>query len=471
MREFDLVVLGGGPAGVTGARWSALLGGRVALVEREHDIGGAGFNTGTVPSKALRETALALCGLQTRRLLGVDVSLRTETSMHELTAARERVSQSARQRAIASLQEARVERISGVGSFVDPQTIRVTAPGAPDQLLRAAHVLIATGSAPFRPPVFPFEDDRVHDSTELLQIQTLPARLAIVGAGVIGSEYACTFAALGVDVHVIDGRPSLMPFLDGEIAAALVAAMAGAGVTFHWSEEVRRCTVSGPEVVLELSSGATLPCGNVLVCAGRSSNTADLNLAAAGLVPGRRGVIEVDAHFRTAVPHIYAAGDVIGAPALASTGMEQARVAACHMVGATAKADSSPLLATGVYTIPEVGMVGETEESLRASGVEYIAGRVRYDRTPRGRLIGDETGLMKLLFRREDDRLLGVHIIGELATELVHVGQAAMLSSAGADLFNRACFNYPTLGDLYKLATYDMLLQRVEEARGVSIAP
>ena len=241
MREFDLVVLGGGPAGVTGARWSALLGGRVALVEREHDIGGAGFNTGTVPSKALRETALALGGLQTRRLLGIDVSLRSETSMHELTAARERVSESARQRAIASLQEARVERISGVGSFVDPHTVRVTAPGAPDELLRGAHVLIATGSAPFRPPVFPFEDDRVHDSTELLQIQTLPARLAIVGAGVIGSEYACTFAALGVDVHVIDGRPSLMPFLDGEIAATLVAAMAGAGVTFHWSEDVRRC--------------------------------------------------------------------------------------------------------------------------------------------------------------------------------------------------------------------------------------
>ena len=470
MRTFDLVVLGGGPTGVAGARWGALLGGRVALVEREHDIGGAGFNTGTVPSKALRETALALSGLRARRLLGVDVSLRAETNMHELTLARERVSQSARQRAIASLDDARVERIAGAGSFVDPNTIRVAAPGAPDELLHAARVLVATGSSPFRPPVFPFESDRVHDSTELLDIQTLPGTLAIVGAGVIGSEYACTFAALGVEVHVIDGRPSLMPFLDGEIAATLVGDMTANGVTFHWNQDVRRCDASGPQIILELSNGDPLRCDNVLVCAGRSSNTADLSLAAAGLVPGRRGVIEVDAHFRTAVPHIYAAGDVIGAPALASTGMEQARVAACHMVGATAKADSSPLLATGVYTIPEVGMVGETEESLRASGVEYVVGRVRYDGTPRGRLIGDETGLMKLLYGRDDDRLLGVHIIGELATELVHVGLAAMLSGATSDLFNRACFNYPTLGDLYKLATYDMLLRRLEAARGASIA-
>jgi NAD(P) transhydrogenase len=453
MREFDLVVLGGGPTGVTGARWGALLGGRVALVERDPHIGGAGFNTGTVPSKALRETALALSGLRARRLLGVDVSLRRETGMHDLTAARDGVCESARQRATTNLDLANVERIFGTGSFVDPHTIRVTAPGADDLLLRAGHVLIATGSSPSRPPVFPFESDRVHDSTELLDIQTLPKRLAIVGAGVIGSEYACTFRALGVDVHVIDGRPSLMPFLDGEIAATLVAAMTADGVTFHWSQDVRRCDVSGPEVVLELSSGASLPCDNVLVCAGRTSNTAELNLAAAGVVPGRRGVIDVNEHFCTAVPHIYAAGDVIGSPALASTGMEQARFAASEVAGVNAKAGVVPLLPTGVYTIPEVGMVGATEESLRASGVEYLVGRVHYDSSPRGRLIGDETGLLKLLFASNDHRLLGVHIIGELATDLVHIGLMAMLSEAGADIFNRACFNYPTLGDLYLLGT------------------
>ena len=233
-------------------------------------------------------------------------------------------------------------------------------------------------------------------------MRSLPARLAVVGAGVIGSEYACTFATLGVEVHLIDGRPSLLPFLDGEIAGVLREAMVAGGVTFHFNELVKRCDVSGGDVALDLSDGTTLHCDNVLVCSGRSSNTADLNLAAAGVSPGRRGVIVVDEHFRTAVGHIYAAGDVIGSPALASSGMEQARVAMCHAFGATGKAGTSPFQPSGIYTIPEVGTVGETEESLRAAGVEYTVGRARYDRTPRGRLTGDEKGLIKLLFGRNE---------------------------------------------------------------------
>jgi NAD(P) transhydrogenase len=466
MREFDLVVLGGGPAGIAGAMTGALQGGRVALVEREHDIGGAGFNTGTVPSKTLRETALALSHVRARQLLGVNLSLQEHASMSDLTAAQEQVSRSAREHATAHLESAHVERVHGAGSFVDPHTVRVAGADA-SEVLQAAHVLIATGSSPFHPPEFPFEDERVHDSTELLEMRSLPARLAVVGAGVIGSEYACTFATLGVEVHLIDGRPSLLPFLDGEIAGVLREAMVAGGVTFHFNELVKRCDVSGGDVALDLSDGTTLHCDNVLVCSGRSSNTGDLNLAAAGVPPGRRGVIVVDEHFRTAVGHIYAAGDVIGSPALASSGMEQARVAMCHAFGATGKAGTSPFQPSGIYTIPEVGMVGETEESLRAAGVEYTVGRARYDRTPRGRLTGDEKGLIKLLFGRNDDRLLGVHVIGETATELVHIGLAAMLTGAGAELFNRACFNYPTLGDLYKLATYDMLLQRPPFAGGI----
>jgi len=290
--------------------------------------------------------------------------------------------------------------------------------------------------------------------------------LAVVGAGVIGSEYACTFAAISVEVHLIDGRDALLPFLDGEISSALAAAMAANGVKFRWKERVTKCDVSQPGAVqLTLSSGATLDCDGVLVCSGRSSNTAELNLAAAGITPGKRGIIAVDEHYRTEVSHIYATGDVIGAPALAATSMEQSRVAVCHSLGITAKGELSSLLPTGIYTIPEVTMVGATEETLKQQGVDFVAGRARYADNPRGRIIGDDTGFLKLLFRREDMRLLGVHVIGEQATEVVHTGLVAMLAEAGADLFNRACFNYPTLGDLYKYATYDAMLQRAKLGR------
>jgi NAD(P) transhydrogenase len=237
--------------------------------------------------------------------------------------------------------------------------------------------------------------------------------------------------------------------------------MAANGVRFQWNERVTRCDASRAlEVVLTLSSGAELNCDGVLVCSGRSSNTGDLNLAAAGLTPGKRGLIPVDSHYRTAVPHIYAAGDVIGPPALAATSMEQARVAVCHAFGFGIKEDISPLLPTGVYTIPEAAMAGETEESLQAKGVTYVCGRAPYAQNPRGRIIGDDVGFLKLLFRLDDMRLVGVHVLGEMATEVVHVGLMAMLAEGTIELLNRACFNYPTLGDLYKFATYNALLQR-----------
>jgi NAD(P) transhydrogenase len=289
----------------------------------------------------------------------------------------------------------------------------------------------------------------------------MPRKLVVVGGGVIGSEYACTFAALGVEVHLVDGRDVLMPFLDQEISRALADAMAGNGVQFHWKEMVTACDASrGDEVLLMLSSGATLACDGVLVCAGRQSNTADLNLAAAGIAPGKRGLVPVNHVFQSAVPHIYAAGDVIGPPALAATGIEQARVAVCHAFGSTIKKDLAAIVPTGIYTIPEASMVGETEQSLRDKGIQYIAGRWRYRDLPRGEIIGDETGFLKLLFRRDDMALLGVHVLGEHATEVVHIGLIALLNDATVDLFNRACFNYPTLADLYKYAAYDAIDQK-----------
>lgn len=456
---FDLIVLGGGPAGASGALAAGSLGKRVALIEKAGMLGGAGINTGTIPSKTLRETSLALSGWRSRHLFGVDLSLQREATVSDFMRHEKNVTAAVRERMRFNLDLRGVTRFRGAGSFVDPHTVKIIADGA-ETLLRGETILIATGSSPFRPPEFPFDDHRVHDSDELLEITTMPRKLVIVGGGVIGSEYASTFAALGVEVHLIDGRDSLMPFLDAEISHGLAKAMASNGVQFHWQERVTGCDASEPgDVVLTLSSGAKLSCDGVLVCAGRQSNTADLDLAAAGITPGKRGLLPVDAHYQSAVPHIYAAGDVIGAPALAATGIEQARVAIHHAFESTLKSDLATILPTGIYTIPEASMVGETEAALREKGVDVIVGRARYADIARGDIIGDEAGFLKLVFRREDLKLLGVHVMGEQATELVHIGLIALLAEADADLFNRSCFNYPTLGDLYKYATYDAIMQ------------
>ena len=458
--EFDLVVLGGGPTGTSGAAGAGFFGKRVALVEINPILGGAGINTGTLPSKTLRETALVLAGWRSRRLFGVDLSLQREATVADFMGHTNNVAEAERARTEARLEQRRVERFRGAASFVDPETIRVDGDDGPTDL-RAKKVLIATGSSPVRPTEFPFDDDRVHDSDEILQINTMPKKMAVVGGGVIGSEYAGTFAALGVEVHLLVGYPTLMPFLDEEIGRSLADTMTSNGVRIHWNTRVTQCDASRPdEVTLTLSTGETLSCDNVLVCAGRQSNTATLNLEAAGIEPGKRGLVPVNSHYQSVVPHIYAAGDVIGSPALAATGIEQARVAVAHAFGSTFKGDLAPILPTGIYTIPEASMVGETEASLREKGVDVVVGRARYADLPRGEIIGEQSGFLKLVFRRDDMRLLGVHVIGEQATELVHIGLVALLAEADANLFNRACFNYPTLGDLYKYAAYDALAQR-----------
>jgi NAD(P) transhydrogenase len=459
-RSFDLVVIGGGPAGSSAALTASLFGKNVALVEKESKVGGAGLNTGTIPSKALRETALVLSGWRARKLLGVQVSLRQEATVPELTYHADHVREVLRSQVGSRLNQHAVEVFHGTASFVDSHTVRIVNQEPRETLLEGRNILVATGSSPVRPPEFPFEHPRVHDSDEILEITTLPKKLAVVGAGVIGAEYACTFAALGVEVHLVDGRNVLLPFLDHEVSAAIERGMRQNGVQFHWKERVIGCTVSEQaEVCLELSSGGELRVTDVLVAFGRSSNTAELNLAAAGLTPGKRGLIQVNDAYQTEVPHIYAAGDVIGPPALAATSLEQARVAVCHAFGTLTK-QSTSLLPTGIYTIPEASMVGQTEDAVKQAGIDYLIGRASYSQNPRGRLIGDEHGFLKLIFRRDNLRLLGVHAVGEQATELVHIGLMALLAEGDAEMFNRACFNYPTLGDLYKYATYDVLLQR-----------
>jgi len=459
-RSFDLVVIGAGPAGEKGAMTAAVFGKSVAIVEKEAQVGGAVANTGTLPSKTLRETALALSGWKARQLHGVDLSLRREATVADLMHHEKQVAARERQRILQYLSGAGVVLYHGSASFVDPHTLRVASPSG-EQILRAGKILIATGSAPLRPAEFAFEDERLCDSDEILHLRRLPERLVVVGGGVIGSEYACTFAALGVRVHLVDGRDRLLPFLDAEVASTLADSMGKLGIQFHWKERVVACEAppGGGEVTLRLSSGDSLAADTVLVAAGRVSRTADLNLEAAGVTVGKRGLIPVDGNYRTNVEHIYAAGDVIGFPALAATGMEQARVAMSHAFDLDFKPAISSLLPNGIYTIPEVSMVGETEESAKEKGIACVVGKALYRENARGVIVGDRSGFLKLLFRRDNMRLLGVHAIGEQASELVHVGLVAMLGDASWELFNRICFNYPTLGLLYQRAAYDAALR------------
>ena len=364
------------------------------------------------------------------------------------------------------LEASRADACRGTGCFEDAHTVRVhLAADSQEIRLIASHVLIATGSSPVRPRLFPFGDRGIYDSDSILELDRLPKSLAVIGGGVIGSEYACTFAALGTRVHLIDSRDVLLPFLDHEVSRALAAAMERGGVEFHWNERAESCLSHGADGFdLSLSSGKSVAAEAVLVAAGRKSNTGTLNLPAAGVAANDRGLIAVNEHYQTQAPHIYAAGDVIGFPALASTSMQQARIAMRHAFGEHCEAAVSTVLPAGIYTIPEAGMVGETEEALRQKGVDYAIGRAPYHANPRGRIIGDPDGFLKLLFHRGDMKLLGAHVVGELATELVHLGMMGMMAGFTADTYAEMCFNIPTLGDLYKLAALDAL-SRVRNGR------
>jgi NAD(P) transhydrogenase len=467
LKTYDLLVIGGGPAGITAATAASNFHKSVALVDHQREIGGAGINTGTVPSKTLRETALALSGLKSRNLYGVDLSLRREVTVADFLGHEEHVKDAFHASITQRLSLLKATTYCGTGTFLDAQTIQVRL-GSEDQVndpsavrgeiqLRGQKILIATGASPVHPDLFTFGNGKIYDSDTILKLNRIPKTLAVVGAGVIGAEYGCTFRALGAEVHILDGRDVLLPFLDAEVSQALVGALERSGIVFHWNETVHKCiSLESGGVRLELSSGTALTVDAVLVAAGRQSNTANLALEKSGVKTGERGIIPVNEHFQTNIENIYAAGDVIGFPALASTSAEQARRAVRHALGLGGSGITS-FLPNGIYTIPEVSTVGETEESLKKKGVAYIVGRANYRDNARGRIIGDRDGFLKLLFRQGDLKLIGVHIMGELATEVVHIGLMAMMCNASANLFVDACFNLPTLGQLYKIATLNAL--------------
>ncbi len=459
MDEFDLVVIGGGAAGEKGAVQAAYFGKSVALIEKEPVHGGAMVNTGTLPSKTLRETALYLSGFRQRGLHGVDLTLSRKATVSDFLYRLEAVVTEERLRIANNLARHGVKQFQGSARFLDAHTIAV-GEGPSPTTLRGRHVLIATGSSPHRPPQFPFDHHYVYDSDEIVRVHGIPKSMVVVGGGVIGCEYACLFAALGTEVTIVEPKPTILGFLDDDVVAALKTRMQQLNIGFRMPAQVWGCEAMDGGVRLSLDSGQTVQAECVLVCAGRQANTGTLGLEKVGLEVNKRGQVTVDsATFRTSVPHVAAVGDVIGFPALASTSMEQARVAVVHFFDLKYKTKVAPVFPYGIFTIPEVSMVGETERDLSAKKVDYVVGRAEFGHNARGLMVGDD-GFLKLLFRRDDMRLLGVHCVSEHATELVHIGLTALMAEATSELFINTCFNYPTLSEAYKYATYDALGRR-----------
>jgi NAD(P) transhydrogenase len=451
---YDLIVIGSGPAGEKGAAQAAYFGKRVALVEHAPRYGGTAANTG-VPGKAMRETALYLSGFGQRELHGLtlafDGTLTVDRFMH-----RGRVARQVLDHWIgANLDRHHIDVHRGRATFVDPHTVKVEAETR-SKLLEGGVILIATGSAPYRPSTIPFAAPAVYDSDTILRMERLPRSLTIVGGGAIGCEYACLFKVLGLDqVRVVNSDEHVLPFADHEISGTLREAMESLGIEFHIPDPVEQAE-AGPPLTLRLRSGKRLQAEALLVALGRRGNLAGLGLEHAGVSLDEHGHLPVNERFQTNVSHVYAAGDVVGGHALSSTAMEQARMAMVHAFDLKYKSGLSPLLPIGVWTIPEISMVGETEQGLRAKGIPHVAGRWRYDANPRGVLIGERWGMLKLLFSLPDEKLLGVHVIGENACELIAAGLVGMTLGATCSTFID-CFNYPTLSDLYKYAAYDAM--------------
>ena len=463
--RFDLVVIGSGPAGEKGAAQAAYFGKRVALVERAREPGGAAVHTGTLPSKTLRETALYLTGYRARDLYGISVSLDDpRTAVTRLIARKDAIARSESARMRLNIARHGITYVMGHARFVDDHTVEVEAADGSRSRIAGDLFLIASGSRPHRPPEIDFADPDIHDSDEILELDRLPATMTILGGGVIGCEYACMFAALGVDVHLIDTRERILPFLDDEIRSRLTAAIERLGVHVLLGCTWRDVGRDADAIGCTLPDGRRVSSEKLLFAAGRVGNTGALGLDRIGLGPDKRGYLPVDDHFRTTLSHVYAAGDVVGFPCLASVSMEQARVAICHAFQFGYKKSIACHLPYGIYTIPEVSAVGETEESCRAKSIPYVAGNAPYRENPRGQITGDLEGLTKLVVHVPTRRVLGVHVIGERATELVHIGQAVMHLGGTVDAFIEMAFNYPTLSDSFKYAAYAVLgeLDRLE---------
>ena len=453
---YDLAVIGSGPAGQKGAIAAAKLGKRVAMIDRKELVGGVCIHTGTIPSKTLREAILYLSGFRERSFYGRDYSVKEDISVSDLAFRVQAVIGREMEVIRAQLKRNRVELVSGTAKFLDPRTLEVQGVAGTTRVV-ADHVLIACGTRPAHNPLVPLDGKRVIDSDQLMNAERFPRELIVVGAGVIGLEYASMITALNVKVTIVEQRPTMLDFVDHEILESLDYFMRQRGAIFRLGEKlVSVDTDEKNRVVANLESGKRVHGDALLYTVGRQTNADLLDLAAAGLTADNRGRIEVNESFQTSVPHIYAAGDVIGFPALASTSMEQGRLASCHMFGAVCNTRKEAI-PFGIYTIPEISMVGRTEQDLTEAKVPYEIGVSRFEELAKGQMLGTEVGMLKILFDPKSLKLLGVHAIGENAAEIIHIGQAVLALGGTIEYFRDTVFNYPTFAEAYKVAALDGL--------------
>jgi NAD(P) transhydrogenase len=451
MAHYDMVVIGSGPAGQKAAIQAAKIGKKVAIVERKKVAGGICINIGTIPSKSLREAVLFLSGFRQRNLYGASYRVKKDITLEDLAQRCDHVVKAEQEIIQNQLIRNRVDFITGAASILEPHRIAISQDAESNEHT-ADYIVIAVGSEAARPQDIPFDGESIIDSDSLLTLKHLPKSLTIVGGGVIGCEYACILATLEIPVVLVERRPRLLEFVDSEIIEALQYQMRSIGVTLRLNEEVVGVTrAQDGTVVLQLKSGKQIRAPLLMYSAGRVGATANLGLEKIGIEPDERGRLKVNGDFQTAIPHIYAVGDVVGFPALASTSMQQGRHAACHAFGLACET-ATHLLPYGIYTIPEISMVGRNEDELTRDGIPYEIGVARYREIARGQIIGDTVGMLKLLFHSETRELLGVHVIGEGATELIHIGQAVIAHGGKLDYFVDAVFNYPTLAECYKVA-------------------
>ncbi len=455
-QAYDLLVIGSGPAGQKGAIAAAKLGKRVALIDRGDMIGGVCIHGGTVPSKTLREAILHLTGIRHRSFYGNDYVVKDKISFRDLAS---RVLQVV-EREIGvvrdQLRRNGIDLYAGAARFVEPHTLEVEGAGEV-HILKGERILIACGTRPARHPDIPFDGKQILSSDQFFQIETIPKELIVVGGGVIGLEFASMLTALGVEITLIEQRPTILDFVDAEIVEALSYHMRRQGAIFRLGEKVTKVERDERNrVVAHLESGKRIHAEGLLYAVGRQANTDLIKLEAAGLEVGARGKLAVNEDFQTSVPHIYAAGDVIGFPSLAATSMEQGRLASCHMFGIPARMNPA-LLPYGIYTIPEISMVGQTELSLTNAKIPFEAGISKYEELAKAQIVGDHTGMLKILFHPDTKKLLGIHAMGENAAEIVHIGQAVLTLGGTIEYFRDTVFNYPTFAEAYKVAGLDGL--------------
>jgi NAD(P) transhydrogenase len=455
--EYDLIVIGSGPAGQKGAICAAKFHKKVAIIDRPKNIGGVCVHTGTIPSKTLREAVLYLSGFRQRSFYGRGYVLKDRIAMSDLVFRAQAVMAREIEVIKSQLRRNYVTTLEGNATFVDSHTIELRSDEG-SQLIHGNHILIACGTRPAHSADIPMDGKRIFDADEVHCLDEVPRDLIVVGAGIIGLEYASMFAALGVKVTLLDQRPILLDFVDREIVESLCFQLRQLGTVFRLGEKVVSVGFDQERerVFAKLESGKNVHGHGLLYTIGRQANSDQMNIEAAGLKADERGKLATNEYFQTSVPHIYAAGDVIGFPALASTSMEQGRLASCHMFGKPGKMPPN-LIPFGIYTIPEISMVGNTEEQLTRQKVPYEVGLARYAELAKGQMLGDEQGLLKLVFDPDSLKLLGVHVIGDRAAEIVHIGQVVLAMGGTIEYFRDAVFNYPTLAEAYKVAALDGL--------------